>query len=167
MIDIFKIKKLSNLSFRDKAALSIYPWKNCQPDKITAAKISLSESKVAIVSSAGLYIKGEQNNFDSTIKGGDYSYRKIPVDVKMEQLTDGHRSKSFDHSGLRSNPATGMPIPQLRSLVEEGVIGSLNHRHFSIMGSILAPGRLIKQTIPEIVKHLMSDKVDVVLFLPV
>jgi protoheme ferro-lyase len=34
------------------------------------------------------------------------------------------------------------------------------------MGSILAPMRFIKNTIPEIVQHMKEDRVDVVLLIP-
>ena len=45
------------------------------------------------------------------IKGGDYSYRVIPGNIKTDQLIDGHRSRSFDHSGIKKNPSASMPIP--------------------------------------------------------
>ena len=167
MLNIFKIKKLSHLSFVDKSALSMYPWRNCNPGKTSPAKLPLSGSNIAIVSSAGMYARELHDKFDHTIKGGDYSYRIIPGNIKTDQLIENHRSRSFDHSGIKKNPSTGMPIPQLKSLAEEGFIGSLNHRHFSLMGSILAPLRLIKYTIPEIVEKLIQDKVHAVLLVPV
>ncbi|HJL79221.1 MAG TPA: glycine/sarcosine/betaine reductase selenoprotein B family protein [Candidatus Marinimicrobia bacterium] len=167
MLDIFRIKKLSHLSFVDKSALSIYPWKDCKPGKTSSVTLPLFESNIAIVSSAGMYVRELHDTFDHTIKGGDCSYRVIQRNIEIDQLIDGHRSRSFDHSGIKKNPSTGMPIPQLKSLVEEGFIGSLNHRHFSLMGSILAPLRLIKYTIPEIVEKLVRDKVNAVLLVPV
>ena len=101
------------------------------------------------------------------MRGGYYSYRVIPSDINITHLKDGQRSNSYDHSGIRQNPSTGMPIPQLKSLVEEGIIGCLNQRHFSVRGSILAPVRFNKYTIPEIINHLKEDEVDVVLLVPV
>jgi hypothetical protein len=85
----------------------------------------------------------------------------------MKFLREGHRSNSFDHEGIRGNPSTGLPIPQLNVLVKEGYIGKINYRHLSIMGSIIAPARFIKNTIPDIVKYLKADHVDVVLLVPV
>ncbi|MDP6571190.1 MAG: hypothetical protein QGF57_08135, partial [Candidatus Marinimicrobia bacterium] len=77
MLDIFSIPKLKHLSIKNKTALSLYPWKNCRPDKMAALTTPLYMANVAIISSAGLYIKNEQESFDTKIKGGDYSFREI------------------------------------------------------------------------------------------
>ena len=167
MLDIFKIRKLSHLSTKNKTALSLYPWKNCKPDFYNQLQKPLTECNVAFVSSAGLYDVHSQETFDPTILGGDYSYRIIPSDINMNSLREGHRSNSFDHEGIRGNPSTGLPIPQLNALVEEGYIGKINYRHFSIMGSIIAPAWFIKNTVPDIVKYLKADNVDIVLLVPV
>ena len=167
MLDVFKIPKLSHLSTKNKTALTLYPWKNCKPDLYNQLQKPLSECNVAIVSSAGLYDVHSQKTFDPTILGGDYSYRIIPSEINMDSLREGHRSNSFDHEGMRENPSTGLPIPQLNALVKDGYIGKINYRHFSIMGSITAPTRFIKNTIPDIVKYLKEDHVDVILLVPV
>ena len=167
MLDVFKIPKLSHLSTKNKTALSLYPWKNCKPDFYNQLQKPLTECNVAIVSSAGLYDVHSQETFDSTILGGDFSYRIIPSDINMNSLKEGHRSNSFDHEGIRRNPSTGLPIPQLTALVKEGYIGKINYRHFSIMGSIIAPAWFIKNTVPDIVKCLKEDHVDVILLVPV
>ncbi len=167
MLDIFSIPKLKHLSIKNKTALSLYPWKNCRPDKMAALTTPLYMANVAIISSAGLYIKNEQESFDTKIKGGDYSFREITKDVNLSQFKDGHRSGSFDHTGLRADPSGVMPIPQLIQLAEEGMIGKVNHRHFSVMGSILAPIRFVKKTIPEIIQKLKEDSVQIVLLIPV
>ena len=167
MLDVFKIPKLRHLSTKNKTALSLYLWKNCKLDFYNQLQKPLTECNVAIVSSAGLYDVHSQKTFDSTILGGDYSYRIIPSDINMIFLREGHRSNSFDHGGIRENPSTGLPIPQLNALVKAGYIGKINYRHFSIMGSITAPTRFIKNTVPDIVKYLKADHVDVVLLVPV
>ena len=166
MLDIFKIQKLSQLSFKDKTGLSLYPWKNCKPRQSFTLTKPLSECKVAIVSSAGLYVRDLHEKFDHKVRGGDYTCRIISHDANLKHLADGQRSKSYDHSGIRLDTSTGMPIPQLNRLAEEGFIGRVNHRHFSVMGSMLAPMRFIKNTIPEIVQHMKEDRVDVVLLIP-
>ena len=167
MFDAFRVEKLKHLSFKEKTGLSLYPWRNCKPEKMAKLNKPHSEVKVAIVSSAGLYIRGEQKKFDHSIIGGDWSFRIIPTNVELKKLYDGHRSGTFDHSGLRTDPSIGMPIPQLNELVTDRIIGSVSHRHFSFMGSLLAPGRFIKKTIPTIVRLLLEDSVACVLMVPV
>jgi hypothetical protein len=52
-------------------------------------------------------------------------------------------------------------------MADAGVVGSLNHRYFSIMGSVTAPDQLIKNTIPQVVPKLVKDQVDIALLIPV
>ena len=116
MLDVFKIPKLNHLSTKNKTGLSLYPWKNCQPDSSHQLQKPLAECNLAIVSSAGLYDVHSQETFDPKIIGGDYSYRIIPSDINMKALREGHRSNSFDHEVIRGNPSTGLPIPQAYSI---------------------------------------------------
>jgi len=167
MIDSFHIDKLSHLSFKDKLGLKVYPWrkiKNCSPARLSKLFI---ESKIALITTAGFSLKNTQTPFDEKIRGGDWSVREIPTTVKKEELVEHHRSSTFDHSGIEKNPFSVLPIPHLQSLVDEKKIGNLNHRHFSIMGSITAPGRFIKITIQNIVEQCKKDNVDIVLLVPV
>jgi len=167
MLDVKNIPKFSHLSIKNKVGLSIYPWKNCKPKNIKKLSKPLSGCNVAIISSTGLYIKDKQEKFDYNVRGGDYSYRIISNDVDFSSLYDSHRSQTFDHSGIRSNPSTGLPIPQLSHLVENEFLGALNHQHISLMGAITAPGRFIKYTVKSIIDLLIVDNVDVVLLVPV
>ncbi len=48
-----------------------------------------------------------------------------------------------------------------------GAIGGVAGRHFSFQGSVPAPGRLVKQTAPEVAARLREDGVDAVLLTPV
>ncbi len=48
-----------------------------------------------------------------------------------------------------------------------GEVGSLSQRHFSLMGSITAPSRLVSETAPEVAAKLRTDRVDAVFLVPV
>ena len=51
-------------------------------------------------------------------------------------------------------------------MAARGEIGSLNGRALSFMGSITAPGRLVKETAPAAAALLAADGVDVALLVP-
>jgi D-proline reductase (dithiol) PrdB len=85
----------------------------------------------------------------------------------MEDLVETHRSQSFDHTGIAKDPNLALPLQRLNELLEQGLIGSINHRHASFMGSITAPGRMMRDTAPEIARGLLEDGVDRVLLVPV
>jgi len=67
----------------------------------------------------------------------------------------------------RSDPNLAFPLDRARELVRRGRIGSVNRRHLSFMGSITAPGRLIRQSAPEAAALFVEDQVDLALFVPV
>ena len=113
----------------------------------------LAECRVALVSSAGLVAPG-QEPYDYEVKGGDWSWRSIPGDIDVRSLTEHHRSDSWDHTGIEADRNMGMPLDRLRELAAAGVIGEVAPRHISVMGSITAPGRFIRKTVPEIVEAL-------------
>jgi D-proline reductase (dithiol) PrdB len=118
------------------------------------------------VSSAGFVVPG-QEPFASTLSGGDGSFREIPSDADVSMLIEVHKSQSFDHSGVQSDPNLGFPIDRVREMAAERRIGEVNHRHLSFMGSITAPGRLVRDHAPEAARLLVSDGVDVALLVPV
>lgn len=143
-----------------------YPWRRIEPVPWAPLDKPLAECRVALVSSAGFVLPG-QERFSNEIKGGDTSFREIPGDAEVAALRETHRSKSFDHSGIRSDPNLAFPLDRFRELAAAGRIGALNHRHLSFMGSILAPGRLIRDSAPEAARRLAEDGVDVALLVPV
>ena len=158
--------ELNDLGFTLRTFLKAYRWRRIDPVPCTPLKKPLAQCRVALVSSAGLVTPGDQP-FDETVRGGDYSYRLIAADADVASLEEHHRSDSFDHSGIEADRNVGLPLERLRELAEQGTIGEVAPRHVSIMGSITAPGRLVKKTVPEVVDLLRRDEVDVTLLVPV
>lgn len=126
----------------------------------------LSQTKVALVTTAGLYVEG-QPKFNSSIKLGDPAFREIPNNIDVQSLKEGHRSSAFDHKAIARDKNVAFPLDRFREMVEAKEIGSLNHRHFSFMGAIIGPGDLISKTAPEAAKLLKADGVDVAFLTPV
>lgn len=157
---------LNEFSFRYRLFLKTYPWRRIEPVPWTPLRKPLKDSCLVLVSSAGM-VTSDQKPFDRTIRGGDPSIREIRSDIDVSTLIETHRSDAFDHSGIQQDPNLAFPLDRLRELSEGRRIGFLNHRHLSIMGSITAPGRLIKKTIPQVVPKLIEDNVDVALLIPV
>jgi len=157
---------LNEFSLKYQLLLKTYRWRRIDPVPWTPLKKPLAECSLMLVSSAGIAMK-EQTPFDNSIRGGDPSIREIPSDVDVASLIETHRSDAFDHGGIRRDPNLAFPADRLRELAAAGVIGSLNNRYISIMGSVTAPGRLIKKTIPQVVPKLVEDQVDIALLIPV
>ncbi|MBP1713022.1 MAG: hypothetical protein H6Q42_1225 [Deltaproteobacteria bacterium] len=156
----------SEFSLTVRLFLKGYPWRKIDPVPWTPLKKPLSQAKLALVSSAGFVVPGQQP-FDESFKGGDPSFREIPANCQTKTLLETHRSESFDHTGMQQDPNLAFPIDRICELETAGRIGSVNHRHLSCMGSITAPGRLIVNTAPPAARMLVEDGVDAALLVPV
>jgi D-proline reductase (dithiol) PrdB len=91
---------------------------------------ALSQRRVAIVSSAGLVVRGED-----PFRGRDPHYHAIPATTPPEDLLCSHISINFDRTGLQEDWNVAFPIDRLRELAAEGTIGSMADTHYSFMGA--------------------------------
>jgi D-proline reductase (dithiol) PrdB len=160
------VADISELSLRDRAFLRAYRWRRVDPVPWTPLVKPVASCRIALVSSAGLVLPG-QEAFDVERRGGDPTFRQIPADADVASLVDSHRSHSFDHSGIRRDPNLALPLDRLRELASEGRIGEVNRRHLSFMGSLTAVGRFLRETGPEAAGWLVEDRVDAALLVPV
>ena len=156
----------NEFGFAVRLFLKAYPWRRIDPVPWSPLSKPLSDCRVALGSSAGFSLPG-QPAFDDTVKGVDSTFRFVPRDAHVPDFVENHRSESFDHAGIRRDPNLGFPLDRLRELRDAGVIGEVAPRHLSFMGSITAPGRLIRDTAPDAVARLVEDAVDVALLVPV
>ncbi|UCF37722.1 MAG: selenoprotein B glycine/betaine/sarcosine/D-proline reductase [Acidobacteriota bacterium] len=158
--------KIGDLKLRYRIFMKTYRYRSADWGSGARLQVPLSEAKIAVVTTAALY-KPEQEPFDEELKGGDPSFRVIEQGTDLSTLRLGHRSEAFDHTGVLSDANLALPLDRLVELQAEGRIGSINPRHFSFMGSITAPGRLLSKTAPETAQMLLEDQVDAVVLTPV
>jgi D-proline reductase (dithiol) PrdB len=160
------VAKLSDLKLKYRLYMQAYPYRHIDWRPGALLQKPLAVSKIAVVTSAAFYCM-DQKPFDPGVRGGDYSYREIPENVELGTLRIGHKSDAFDHSGIEKDKNLALPLDRLRELKQEGLIGEVAKRHYSLMGSITAPGRLVTATAPAIATKLVEDGVDAVLLTPV
>jgi D-proline reductase (dithiol) PrdB len=160
------VAAVSDLPLSLRLFLRTYPWRRIDPVPWSPLAKPLHEARVAIVSTAGLVLPS-QERFDDEVRGGDFSFREVPSDADTSTLIDTHRSGSYDHSGVHADANLAFPIDRMRELAAQGAIGSVNHRHFSLMGSITAPGRLTAHSAPLVADALAADGVNAVLLVPI
>lgn len=157
---------MSEFPLATRLFLKAYRWRRIDPVPWTPLPRPLAECRLALVSSAG-FVLPDQPHFDESMRGGDPSFRSIPSDTVGATLIDTHRSESFDHTAMRRDTELAFPLERVRELVTRGRIGALAPDHLSFMGSITAPGRLVKRTAPEAARELLASEVDVALLVPV
>jgi D-proline reductase (dithiol) PrdB len=157
---------LSEFPWKYRLYLKTYRWHRIDPVPWTPLQKPLQDCRLALISSAGIVTR-DQDPFDHLIRLGDTGIREISSAVDITTLRETHRSKAFDHKGLRQDPNLAFPVERLQELAGAGFVGALNHRYFSMMGSVTGPAQLIKKTIPLIVPKLVDDQVDIALLIPV
>jgi D-proline reductase (dithiol) PrdB len=91
---------------------------------------ALAERRVAIVSSAGLVVRGED-----PFRGRDPDFRVIPATVAPGDVLCSHISINFDRTGFQEDRNVVFPLDRLNELAAEGVIGSVAATHYSFMGA--------------------------------
>ena len=158
--------RLSDLKLSYRLYMKAYRYRQFNWRPGASLTKPLSECRVAVVTTAAFY-RPDQDRFDESVKGGDFSFRVIPFDTDLSTLRIRQKSDAFDAAGLKADKNLALPLDRLRELAREGSIGSVAERHFSFRGSIPAPGRLLAKTAPEVAAMLKEDHVDVVLLTPV
>ncbi len=123
----------------------------------------LAQRRVAIVTTAGLHLRGDLP-FDSS--GAGYDYRVIPGDVAAADLVMSHLSVNFDRSGFQADRNVVFPLDRLKELVRDKVVGSVAAFHYSFMGAI-AKVMLYEASARALAGLLKKDQVDAVLLTPV
>ena len=154
------------LSIANRFFMKSYPFSRYRIDPVPCAPLTkpLNRTRIALITTAGLHT-ADQAPF-GTMAAGDCSFREIPDGIEIRNLVESHKSNAFNHAGIKIDKNLVFPLERFRELVERGDIGETNHRHFSFMGSIIKPGRLIEETAPQVASLLAEDRVDVVFLTP-
>ena len=158
--------RIEDLTLTHRLFMKAYRYRTIDWSPGACLNKALSESKVALVTTAALHLP-EQPAFSHDIRGGDCSFRELPGSAEVNQLKIAHRSSAFDQTGAREDRNLVFPLDRFRELVAQRILGALNHRHFSFMGSITDPGRLISETAPAVANLLRQDQVDAAFLVPV
>ena len=165
--------KLDDVEFTERLFLKGYPFSRYAPrpgDAVSAAMTPLQKPlaacTVALVTTAGLGLPGYPP-FDATIRMGDTSFHEIPGNISPQLLEMHHRSWAFDQTGISRDRNLTFPLDRLREMQSRQEIGAVAAYHYSFMGSIAGPRKLINETAPEVAKRLAAEHVDVVLLTPV
>jgi D-proline reductase (dithiol) PrdB len=122
----------------------------------------LKNSRVALITSAGVHLKSDKPFH--VMGSGDYTYRTIPSNTNVEDLEVTHLY--YDTKHAKADKTIVFPLPQLQHLVAENVIGSLSNVNIGLNGGTLKKEPHEKETAPKVVKELINDNVDIALLVP-
>lgn len=130
----------------------------------------LAESRVALLSTAGLSMQGDEP-FDMELERkrptrGDPSWRALRSDATAESIEANHLH--IDTGYIQRDLNVALPLDRLREAVADGTVGAMAERHYSIMGyQGNDSSALVNRSAPEIAAAMKSEEVDLVLLAPV
>ena len=130
----------------------------------TGPGIDLSQSRLALISSAGTYLRDTQEPFNASDPLGDYTIRLFPSTTSFEALAYAH--DHYDHTAVLTDPQVLLPLHHLADLVREGVIGQLAPSVISFSGYQPDLVRVVNELIPAVVEAAKSEQVDAALLIP-
>ena len=131
----------------------------------------LAEAQIAVVTSAGFYLAGEQPPFDGEREKaeptwGDPTHRVLPAPLGGRAL--GMMHLHLNHDDLLADPEIAIPLSGLGALAAEGRVGSVAPRHVSVMGYQQAGVEVWRrETAPAIVELLRDQGTDGLILAPV
>ena len=154
--------RLELLSDVQRRMLQMFPCMEHDDTPWTPMRKPLSESRLALVTSAGLHVRGDK----PFVMGGDSSYRALPRSTGAADIIQSHASIGFDHTGIYRDINVTFPIDRLNEMVDEGAIGSLGENNYSFMGALRDTSEVVEKTGPEVAQRLVAEGVDVALLTP-
>jgi D-proline reductase (dithiol) PrdB len=139
-----------------------YRWvHSADPPPWAALGRPLSECRVALIASGGIYRSGQiAFHFKD-----DASYRVIPTAVDTAELRATHFA--YDLTDARQDVNAVFPLDTLRGLVAEGVIGGLVEEAYAFMGGIYSTRRVTDELAPRLAERVVDQGADVALLVPV
>lgn len=129
----------------------------------TPPRKSLSQSRVALVSTGGVRLR-TQRPFDLRKPDGDWSIRAIPGDAAPDDITIDH--SHYNHGDADDDINCMFPIERVRELADAGSIGEVAGTFYGMMGFIPNGRHVSEEAGPELATRLRADGVDVVLLTP-
>ena len=139
-----------------------YRWaENPEPSAFVPPQKPLSESKVVLIASGGVYRAGD---IGFTHKD-DLTHRDVPMDTPTDELRVTHFA--YDQTSARADPNAVFPIDALRTMQAAGEIGSLADVALTFMGGIYSQRRLHETLVPALVDRVRDLDADIALLVPV
>jgi D-proline reductase (dithiol) PrdB len=151
-----------------------YPGWHLQPvegSPFASPLKKLSESKVCLVSLAGVYRRGQKpfhispEMIPAPLRAmrfkdrGDWSFREISLDAESRDLAIAHAH--YDSSEAEEDINCVFPMMRLVELEVEGYVGECADRHYALMGFVPEPNLIVATAAAEIIPRLKAQQTDV------
>ena len=131
---------------------------------IPGPAIDLTQSRLILISTAGGYLRDEQEPFDAESLYGDYTLRTFPTATPLDRLAFAHTH--YDRRFVEDDPQVMVPLRHLEDMVDEGRIGELATNVISFCGYQPDVGRVVDELIPAAMEIVRKEQAQAALLVP-
>ncbi|HEY7040648.1 MAG TPA: glycine/sarcosine/betaine reductase selenoprotein B family protein [Methylomirabilota bacterium] len=153
--------RLDRLPELNRKNLLLLPVQVNDTAPFTRLERPLSGCRLAIVTTAGLHLRG-----DRPFGPGEQTFRVIPAEAPPADIVQSHTSLGFDRVPILRDLNISYPVDRLRELIGRGELGGVGPSHYSFMGAQRDLKRIQEETGPAVGRRLREDGVDVALITP-
>jgi len=165
------VTRVDGFCFHPASRERVLAMRQSDPAKTPWAPLRkpLAECKVTLVSTAGIYLKGD-TSFDYERERreptwGDPTHREIPRTAGQDDCEYSHLH--IDTSFMYRDRNVAWPVDVFLAFEREGVIGRLADTLYSIMGYVPNFHPLLKKTAPKMAAKMREEGVDAAFLFPV
>ena len=120
----------------------------------------LARCRVALASSAGVYLEGQEPfHFKD-----DTSIREIPRSAQASSMRVSHFG--YRTEDARRDPNCVFPLERMRELEAQGLFGELAECAYTFMGGVYSARRVREELAPQILERVREMKVDLLYMVP-
>ena len=146
-------------------AFKTYPFLSFDQSPWRPVQIPISDVRLGIVSTAGLYRRDVDSPFGDGPDGeGDSRVIALPRDVDIGTLASAHTH--IPHDLIEADVNVALPLDHLRALVREGRIREIGPRIISLVGSRSRADLVATETAPRIAGTMVEDGITLALVIP-
>ena len=151
--------------YRSQGYEKPYQWAHFDNVAFQPLSKSLADSRVALVSTGEVEVKGVDLSEDENQMGNVGGVYSIPSTMPDSNLFSA--SHSYDkHATTLEDVNAFFPTARLHEAVEDGRIGSLTKRFIGVYNAY-SQRRTLERDAPEVLKRLREDGADVAVMVPV
>jgi D-proline reductase (dithiol) PrdB len=140
-----------------------YPFVKNRRAPFAPARRALPMLNLALLCSAGAYIDGT-DPFDTSVAGGDLTFREIPSEIEAEDLR--FAARGYNPTAVQADINALLPLERLFEFESNGIIGQLNPVFWSFAGFIPDAAALVEQMVPRLVERVQRYEVQAALLIP-
>jgi D-proline reductase (dithiol) PrdB len=126
--------------------------------------LDLGQARLMLISTAGGYLKGQQEPYDAANPLGDYGLRTFPTSTSFDQIAFAH--EHYDHRAVNEDPEVLLPLRDLEIMQAAGQFGELAESVISLMGYQPDVTRTLDETIPAVISTASAAQANAALLVP-